>query len=201
MLKIITPPNGTVISDPQIKAWLRLTDKEMTDQAETIDMIRNAAESACQQHTGIQLLVASYDLYLPKLTARRILPMPPLVSVDQVEYTDTNNAKQSVAFSQELEADMGFGACLIEIANLPDDQDYSTLLDHPARIRFTAGHAVPVDIQPELRAAILKHIATQFAHREDFIVGSVKAVLPETSRETYNQYELHSIYQRMSVSQ
>jgi len=199
MLKIVTPAATPVVTDAQVQGWLNLTPEEMTLHAEVINIIRATATESAQQATGIQLMQAQYDLYLPVLTAKRVLPLPPLLSVDEVSYTDAEGATQTVTHSQELEADMGFGACFIDQANLPELLDYATNLQHPAKIRFTAGHATAAEINPMIIAGILKHIATLFDHRENLIAGSSLHELPDSSSETYNQLEIHSIYQAMQV--
>lgn len=199
MLKIVTPAATPIVTDAQVQGWLNLTAEEMTLHAEVLNIIRATAVEAAQQATGIQLMQTQYDLYLPVLTTKRVLPLPPLLSVDEVSYTDSEGASQTVAFSQELESDMGFGACLIDQVNVPDTLSYATNLQHPAKIRFTAGHLTATEINPMIIAGILKHIATLFDHRENLIAGSSLHELPDSSTEIYNQLEIHSIYQAIKV--
>ena len=197
MIKLVTPPSAKPLSNAQIKAWLRLSDDEMTDQAETISVILDTVVKSCVEATGMQLMQATYDLFIPVVTEKRSLPYPPLISIDSVSYIDSEGTTVNVSYTTDLNSHYGFGMLRVQTADLPVVTDYSKTVENPVKIRFTAGHASASEINPELISAMLKHFATLFEMRENVIIGTIKAELPESSRQTYENNSLHAIYGRL----
>lgn len=194
MIKLVTAPATKPLSPAQIKAWLRLSDDEMTDQAETISIILDTVTKACVEATGMQLMQATYDLFIPVLTEKRSLPYPPLISIDSVSYINADGDTVTVDYTEDINSHYGFGMLRIKTDDLPLIPAYNTDVENPVKIRFTAGHATAAEINPELISAMLKHFATLFEMREDVVLGTTKAELPESSRQTYENYSIHAIY-------
>lgn len=196
MLRLITPPATDPISSTQLSQFLRLNEQEALDQAEVLSMIPKAVTGRCQRETGLQLLTATYDLFVTRLEERIVLPLPPLQTVVEVSYLDANAARVPVPFT--FSADDVLGLVYINYADLPDTSLYHPQFERAAVIRFTCGYSNADQIPTELTSGMLQHAATLYAHREEVVAGVAVNLLPLSTSYIYQMYDKTPIYTRMS---
>lgn len=88
----VAEPVGLV----EMKLHLRV---DTTTDDELIKTLISAARQWCEGYEGQSYMVRSYKLYLDQFEDEISLPMPPLVSVDSVQYYDTAGSLQTLATS------------------------------------------------------------------------------------------------------
>lgn len=159
-LRLITPPTGEPLTLAEARAHLRVTH---TDEDALIARLITVAREHIDGPGGIlgrAILPQTWALSLDGFPSGDIaLPLPPLASVDSIDYTDTDGAPQTVSASV-YGVDGAAG-----IVYLKFGQSWPTARDERGAVvvTFTCGDA---SVPERLRAAMLLHIADLYANRE-----------------------------------
>ena len=155
-----------------------------------------AARERCETATRRQMRVVTYDAKLdgfPAAAAWIELPRPPLISVTSITYVDGDGTTQTWASNQYVvDAPSGPKAARGRISpaygvTWPTTRDQMNAVT----IRFVAGygHASGPRLPPLLKAAMLLDIATMFENRENLVIGTIVAEVPQTSKDIYRSFE------------
>jgi uncharacterized phiE125 gp8 family phage protein len=145
----ITPPAALPISLAEAKALARLDD-DATDDAMIAGYIR-AATSWIEQRLNRALISLVWELRVRHFPVRSDevlrLPLPPLLSVDQITYLDALGAEQTLDPSVYVVRGIGDYGEVWRASNM----SWPTVLwDAEAiRIRFTAGYGSDWSAVPE----------------------------------------------------
>jgi uncharacterized phiE125 gp8 family phage protein len=88
------PPDGEPVTRDEARDYARITD---TRGDSVVDGLITAARTYVERVYRIQLLTATWKLYLDGFPPRRsiIIPRPPLISVASVTYTDETGTGQT----------------------------------------------------------------------------------------------------------
>ena len=168
-MRVITPP-ATFVTPAEAKRHLRV---DHDDDDELIGVLIDAA----QQHIdgpagwlGRALGVQTIELTDACWRDRSFrLPCPPTIDLVSVKYLDANGDQQTVDPVNYARADdlLWFrpGFSTPSLGSFPD----------AVRIRYQAGYE---EIPAPIRAAMLLHIGTLYAHRESVTDGDAPAVVP-----------------------
>lgn len=136
--KLITAPYAEPIHLDEAKGHLLVTG---TDQDALISNLITAARSDCEDFTGRQLVLATYDLYLDYFPDEIEIPHAPLVSVTSISYEDTAGTTQTVT-SSDYVVDTVSEPGIITLAY--GESWPSTYAEANAiRVRYVAGYIVP----------------------------------------------------------
>ena len=173
---VVTPPDmGAIASLADAKAHMNVTTDE--DDALIERLIRTAIAKLDGPRglLGRSLAPTQYRVALSAFLDTITLPLPPLGSVDLVEYVDAQGTPRM------LDADdfRVFGIGDDErggIARLPG-RAWPVVAGGPeaVRITFTAGYA---EMPDGLRTSILMHVAHLYENREASVVGVSAQVTP-----------------------
>lgn len=170
-LSLTSAPAGNPVSLTEAKAHLRISNTASDT------LLGNLLTLATQHYDGRNgvlrraLVTQSWRMTLDNWPACRAfeLPLPPLQSVESIQYYDADNALQTFASSNYVViTDDLFGRVeLTPAASWPVAYDR----DDAVQINFTAGYgaynADPAAVPEGIRQAILLYVAELFAARGD----------------------------------
>jgi uncharacterized phiE125 gp8 family phage protein len=155
-LKLITPPATVPLSLREVKEHCRV-------DADDSDQLLVALIAAAVQHIdgptgtlGRAITPQTWDLRLGWFPAEITLPLPPLRSVDQITYVDSDGATQTLSSSVYKVVglgDEGRRAAIVEA----HDQTWPTTRAVPeaVTVRFTAGYTtVPEPIKQAMKLMV-----------------------------------------------
>lgn len=181
---LITPPSVPLLTLDEAKSHLRVDHDDENSQIEAMAAaVASQLDPALGGWLGRALRPQTWRLDLDGFPCSEIvLPYPPLVSVTEFSYTDTDGATQTLA--------AGTGYRVVnagELANAVLAPPYngswpSARTDYASvRITYTAGYAAtPTDLLPAaIRAWSLLKLGTLYQHRET-VTPSQVAMLPDT---------------------
>jgi uncharacterized phiE125 gp8 family phage protein len=159
-----------------------------------------AARGHAQRVTERQLITATWKLKLDEFPPHwRIpitIPMPPLLTVESVEFLDPDGVERTWA-SSEYVADAPAGPHAIEGRLYPGfEKDYPVTCDRAdaVTIEFTAGYGAAASAVPaEIKQAMYLMIGHWYENRESVNVGNIVNELPFAAQA------LLEPFQRMSA--
>lgn len=171
-LKLITPAASMAVSLELAKTHLRV---DGTTDDEYITMLVNAATGQLEKATNRAIGIQTFKLTLSgwPTGGKIVLPNPPLVSVEQVQYVDTAGTLQTLDPTQYIVNDDEEPATITPAPNAvwPETEDQSNAVT----IDYAAGYAVPPEA---IKAAILLVTGHWYENREAVITGTIATDLP-----------------------
>lgn len=178
-LKLITPPEKQPLTLDEARAHLRVDhDEEDTYIQSQIA----AATNDCQDFAGRQFITATYILQLDCFPRSGIIhvPMPPLQSVESIEYVDTSGTTQVLDPSRYRVDSISEPA---RITPAYGTVWPSTLgVTGAVTVEFIAGYGDDEDDVPEwARSAIRLTLGNLFENREAVIVGVNATEMPQSA--------------------
>lgn len=162
LLKIVTPPSGSVISLQDAKAQSRI---DHNDEDVLIESYIAVATDKAEQLTGRKLLTQTWDWLLDEFPAGDLLiPLSPLVTIDSIQYYDTANALQtwSSANYQVDAAGMRPRVCPVLNVQWPDTYDRIGAV----QVRMTVGYGAATAIPQAIKHWITAAVGEAFKNRE-----------------------------------
>jgi len=186
-LKLISAPATEPISITEARAHLRVTD---SDNDSLIAIFIKAATQNVEGPDGFlgrALVTQTWELVIDGFPDSEIkIPLPPLQQIVSIKYDDAAGAEQTLAPSgYTVDAVSQPGWVVPGTAGWPSTIDAINAV----RIRFICGYAPTADSPPDpagnvpfpIKAAILLHLGSLYAHREDVIVGNIVSEMPRSS--------------------
>lgn len=211
----VTAPANAPVSLAQAKAHVRATD--FTDDDTLIGLFIEAATDHVDGPEGFlgrALIDQTWDYYLdafpagpagsaraapnraasaPAASASIIkLPLPPLIEVEGVFWTDGAGAEQTLDPASYL-VDTAGSAGRIALLT-PGAWPTARAVANAVRIRFRAGYIDASDspvadaVPGAIRAAILLIVGDLYANRENVVVGATVATLPGPVENLLRRY-------------
>ncbi len=185
-LTLITTPANPVISLADAKLHLREVDD---DQDTLIALLVEASTKYAERYTGRAFIDQTWDYYLDEFPADDDgieIPLPPLIEVVGVFYTDTAGAEQEFAAADYIVIGAHGRDNRRARISLPATGTWPTprVAESAVRIRFRAGYLDTAnspatdDVDEDIKAAILLHLGSLYAHRETVIVGQTATQAP-----------------------
>jgi len=177
-----------------MKLHLREDD---SDEDTLIESLIGAAESYTETYTRRALLSQQFKMYLdcfPSSALAIFLPRSPLISLDEIAYTDENGDAPTMNLTTEVQVD--------EIDSAPpritlkNQQSWpNTLLEANAvSITFTVGYGtLTTDIPKALIAAMKLLVATWFENRENIAAGFPVSVIPFTATTLLDTERIYEV--------
>lgn len=175
-LREIAPPAMEPVSLASAKAHCRVEHDE--DDA-LLGRLIGAARGAAEDFLNRCLAMRTFELVLDDWPLVPFsLPMPPVVSVVEIGYTEQDGTTGIVLPGTYFIGVSGRLA-LIDGASWPT----ACLLGvDGVRIRYVAGYVSTEDVPPQATQAILLTVGTWYEHREDIIAGTTVDELPMGAR-------------------
>ncbi len=188
-LVLVTGSTEEPIDTANAKAHLRVG---ATDDDSYIDDLIVAARIDAEQFTRRAFVTQIWDLKLdrfPDSSAWPIaVPNPPLQSVTDIKFTDTNNVLQTWDASKyQVDSDSEPGRILPSPGEVwPTTRDVLNAV----QIRFIAGYGAADDVPEQIKQGMRSLLAHWYEHREDVIAGTITAVMPKTSDRLFTPYRV-----------
>lgn len=171
MRTLITAPEIEPVRVEEVALHLRLDDAQLSDEGDLIDALITAARTEAETITGRALITQTWSMTLDGWPSRIELPRQRVQSVVSITYVDTSGATQTLAANQyrlsgwdQREIIPAYG---VTWPTVRGDDDCIT-------VQWVAGYGDNADDVPRpLRQWMLMRIGTLYAHREEFITGSI----------------------------
>ena len=169
----LTVPASEFVSLADAKRQVRREDVN-TDDTYIQTILIPAVRERAEQETERQIPLAVWEYRLDRFPYDScepiIIPRPPLVSVDRIQYVDTDGVTQTWSSSNYIvDAPVGPRAAKGRVTPAYNQIYPSTRVQiNAVTIRFIAGYSV---VPPRLKKAMLLDLGTWFENREDQIVG------------------------------
>jgi uncharacterized phiE125 gp8 family phage protein len=188
-LTLITAPAQEPVTVEEAKAHLRETSN---DSDELIRSLIIAARQYVEKRTARQLVTATWELSLDELQNQVELPLPPLVSITSVKYTNADGVVTTVA-TTVYEITSGLEPGFLRLAyNQIWPTDYLSFSD-VWKIRYVAGYGAASVVPEAIKAAIKLYVAHLYENREPYITGSIVSDVPDTIDALIGAYSLGKI--------
>ncbi len=195
-LRLITAPTVEPISLVEAKAHLRV---DHSDDNTLIGAYIQASRSYVDGKDGFlgrALVTQTWELVLDEFPDAEIkIPLPPLQEIVSIKYDDTAGVEQILDPAGYSVDDISEPGWVV-----PVTAGWPTPIDaiNAVRIRFIAGYAPNADSPPDLtanvpgsiKAAMLLHIGSFYAHRESIVVGQTAVLLPWASEQLLRPYRV-----------
>jgi uncharacterized phiE125 gp8 family phage protein len=192
-LTVVTPQTGEIFAatDESVQAALRIDTADV--DATLIGLYITAAREYVEERTGRQFLTAQYlltfdnfpgifeDEYRPlgwRYGQIRI-PRPPLVSIDRVQYIDTNGVLQTLAQTNDPITGGGWQVSTKKFPGILAPQRFQVwpIADPQSldavQITFTAGYGATANVPQRIQQAIRFLIGHLYANREGTVESSL----------------------------
>lgn len=170
----VTPPASEPVTLAEAMAQVRVVDESEQDQVE--DLIQTAREMA-ERYVARALVKRTLKLTLdafPSGSGSIRLPMPPLVSVSSVKYTDTEGVEQTLS-SSLYQVDTASEPARIVPAY---GQVWPSTRDelNAVRVEYVAGYGDDAtEIPWRFKQAVLLILGDLYEHRETTVVGTISS--------------------------
>lgn len=167
MLTRLTPPATEPVTLAEVKAHLAIIGD--ADDTLLTRLISSAVASfdGAEGRLGRCLITQEWRFDIAGAFAPGIvLPMPPVISVDEITYLDSAGATQTLDPAAYFAAGLGssHAATVFPTTRWPSAQSVS--------VSFTAGFGDADDVPEDIRDAILAVIGARFAWRESEVMAS-----------------------------
>ncbi len=172
---IDTPASESVIALQDAKSFLGVTHDEDDDLIQSLISGAAAQAEAIMNRT---LLQTTRVLLLSHFRDEILLPQPPCISVDQIQYLDTDGVQQTLA-SSVYQVNTTAQPARIKLAYNQDWPDYRNGQYNSVTITYKSGYGknrahIPADIMTALKMIV----STNYDIREDVIVGTIATKIP-----------------------
>jgi len=181
-LIVVTPPAVEPVSLAEARLWCRVDDGD-TAQDSVISMLIKAMREYAENLTGRAFVQRTLQLNLDCLPGCIALPMPPLVSVASVIYTDLDGALQTLAAADYQVDDVAEPGKIVpawDAAAWPAVR----AVPNAVRVLYVAGYdegsGSPTDYTANMPAALKlwmsARISTMFENREQLVNANQVAI-------------------------
>lgn len=170
-LELYTAPTSYPVTLAEIKTHLRLDFEETSFDSMLLSYL-DAAVRYVQEHTGTQLVTATYKLYLdgfccaPEIDECGTIrpPKPPLLAVSSITYYDTDNVSQTLSTSYyEVDAKSLPGRITLASGYIwPATYNRSNAVT----VNYTAGYGAATAVPESYKQAVRLLAATWFNNAE-----------------------------------
>jgi len=175
-LSLTTAPLEEPIGLTDAKAHLRVTvDSEDVLITDWIRSARHEAERGTGRALVSQTWTGTMDCFPD--SDEIVLPLPPLVSVTSVTYTDPDGDTQTFAGASYTVDTSGVHGRLY--LNYGYSWPSIRVERNAVSVIFVAGYGDPVDVPEDIRSWMLLRIGQRYEHREGVVVGTIATKLPD----------------------
>lgn len=197
-LRLITAPTVFPVTLAEAKAHLRVDHSTDDD---LINLYIEASTAYCDGPEGFlgrAIVTQTWELVIDEFPDNEIkIPLPPLQSVTSVTYDDADGTEQVVSSSDYTVDAVSEPGWVIPESDGSWPDTFEGI--NAVRIRFVAGYAPTSDSPPDLRgniphsikAAILLLVGSQYAHREENVIGTIVQPLDWGADALLRRHRMH----------
>lgn len=192
-LKLITPPAITPVSLAEVKNHLRVDHDADDLLIQTYIKAATAFVEGPGGFLGRALCEQTWDLVIDEFPADAIqIPLPPLIEIVHIKYDDGNGDELTLDLGDvtiDTDSEPGW---IIHGGAWPSNL-YNGV--NAVRVRFIAGYSSGAspevsEVPENIKVALLLHIGSMYAHREDVIVGQAVSAMPRSSEMLLRRHRL-----------
>ncbi len=184
---VVTAPTREPVTLTEAKAHCHI---DGDDHDEDLTRMIAAARSYCESWTRRQFVRATLRLHLDAFTPVIRPRCPPLIDVQQIAYTDTDGASQTLDAADYQ----------VDTASVPGRivPAYGTTwpstraIPNAVQIDYRAGYGDPPDVPEDIKHAIRLLVAHWFSNRE--AVGQVGDEMAFSVRALLRRYRVMEFY-------
>lgn len=161
-IELVSPPSSEPVSLEEVKEHLRI---DTNDHDGYLQTLISAARIIVEGHTNRALVSQQFDLFLNCFRAEIVLPNPKLISVDSINYIDTN--KDTILLDSsvyQVNTKRVPGRIIVEYGQ---QWPQTRQQDNAVIIRFTCGYGERGDVPRPIKQAIKLLIGHLFNNREE----------------------------------
>lgn len=173
-LELNTAPATEPVMLAEVKTRLRIDSS--ADDAGVNRLIAAAtryAQSVCRR----AFVTQTWTLILDAFPCGSIsVPLPPLQSVVEITYVDSNGTTQTLASTEYVVDKAG----MIGLVHRAYQKEWPATRAQPmaVRVKFTAGYGAAADVPADLVSALMMLVAHWDQNREPVVVGTINSALP-----------------------
>lgn len=175
-VRIVVQPTEEPVSLDEAKLHLRV---DGTEEDDYIAGLIKAARESCELEARRAFVTRTLDLSIPCWPDYVLgLPLPPLVSVTSISYTDADGNVSTVSTSTyAVNTNVEPGLLIRKpSASWPS----VNLMPGPSIVvRYVAGFGTAADVPAVYKQAMLMTIGHMYENRESVIVGTIATKLPD----------------------
>ncbi len=175
----VTAPSAEPFTLDEAKLHLRI-NQDQTDEDGLIRGLIIAARRYSEKETRRAFITQTWDWFLdefPKSNGPFVMPLPDLVSVTTLKYTDEDGAEQTLTAGVDYDVDATRTPGRI-VAAFEVDWPTTRLHINVVEIRFVAGYGAPSKVPPDIKAAMKLLLGTWYGFREEIQGGTPLSQLP-----------------------
>jgi len=185
-----TAPSIEPITLDEAKVHLGVT---ISEHDAMIGSLITSARQRYEAETGLQLINATWKMYLDKFINPIKIFRCPVASITSIAYTDTDGNSQTLTEGTDFEVDLiSYPARIVPYYGT----SFPSVCDgvNKVIITFASGFgATAATVNKVHKQAILMILAHYYENREDVIVGRIATALPQASQriialEKYFEY-------------
>lgn len=186
-LRLKTAPTSTAVSLTEAKEHLRV---DGTDDDTYITTLIDVATDAVQNFTRLQLMDATYILYLNCFSSEIDLMISPVKDITAIKYYDANNVSQSLDLNI-IDPDYKDAPGKIYLAK---NKSWPTTYErkNAVEIQFLVGEASASAIDDAIKQAMLLIIGHYYENRLD-VVNTLNRELPMGSKHLLTPYRIWEV--------
>lgn len=160
-LQLLTPPAAEPVTLAEAKAHLKI---DTSDEDALVATLITAARARAEWHTGRAFVTQRWRLRLDVWPQQGVieLPLPPLVSVEEVAVTDAGGIR-SVLDTASYRVDTASAPGRVIVTARPPSLRARDGLE----VAFTAGYGDASAVPAAIKQAILEIVADLYTHRGD----------------------------------
>lgn len=179
MIRVVTAPAAYPITLAEAKEWSRIDSTDTSQDATLTMIIASMIKYAEETLTGRAFVERTLELSMDHFPYCFELPYPPLIGVDGITYTDTDEAVQTVA-SSEYEVDTISEPGRVRLLSGNSWPSIGTRFN-PVKIQYRAGYrpaSSPTDLTdnsylpPQIRTWMAARICTLYDNRDLLVVSN-----------------------------
>lgn len=158
-------------AEAKTNAWIEISDDDTF-----VDSLIEAARERCERVTGLQLVTATWELYLdefPGVDGAIIVPKPPLQSVSSITYLDTTETSQTLATSNYRVDAISKPGRIVPAPGCT--WPTTSFVVNAVTVTFVAGYGAASAVPSEIKNRLKTYVMHCYEHRgqeaidEDFL--------------------------------
>lgn len=198
-LKLITAPTVEPMSLANVKAFLKV---EHTDDDNLINELIRTVRKQAERFTKRHFMTQTWDWIFSDMIPQDPFEIPgvPLQSITGIFFTNATtevegSAIDTTKYLVEANSTDVPGRVILKAGQQWGNESVRDVLG--TRIRFVSGYGATVQngaaagsCPDEITLALYRAIAVHYEHRDDLVVGSIVAELPETSKSLLRPFRI-----------
>lgn len=156
-----TLPATLVVSLAEVKAWLKI---DGDDEDDLLTSLIASATAECEAYSGLSFITRNRTVKLSSFSGKDvILPYGPVTALTSIEYTDEDDAPQTID-SSDYTVDIASGLARVRVT---ESWPYTNRSLSNVVVTYVAGYADAAAVPEVIKKAIKQKVAVDHEKRGD----------------------------------